>query len=402
MTNNADKIFGDKVKMLRNRRGWNQGGLANKMDVSQSDISKIESGHVRGGKETIRLLADALEVPFDALVRNTSFASMSDPDPLIENTKDESVPIIAYFASALTGLDEDQERQVRILDEEINQICSEYHRYNVVLYRPRLKTSPKDNPEVSAHEVYEIDRERVAASDIVFLATLYPSLGAGMEIQLALQSCSSIIILKKKTQTFLSRMVSGCPARIEIVEFDNPDELRSKTVEAMNSLLPSIAQFHTGKLLQETSADYDLGNRIHNLRMQRNFSDEMLARTVGVDVAYIQSLETKSERIVNPSLEILRRIARALLVSDAYLISGHQALDDRFQSHSEALKVFARQTEMSVAEFDHLWHEHTEIYKNDLSMIGIQNRTGIGTERYWREMHEKYQKDKARGGKLFA
>src|SRR5258706_3214575 len=244
---NFDKVLGDKIRILRTRRGWNQYGLATKLGMTQSDISKIESGTVRGGMETIGLLAKALEVPLDSLVRNTSFAALSDPNPLFDSATDRSHPIIAYFASALTGLSADQIHEITALDEEVNRICSEYQRYNVVLYRPRLKTSPTDNPNVSARDVYEIDRERVAASDVVFLAALYPSLGAGMEIQIAQQSCTSIIILKLASQKPLSRMVLGCPARIEIVEYENVSDLEDKTRIAFEAILAPICEFHMSK-----------------------------------------------------------------------------------------------------------------------------------------------------------
>lgn len=62
---NNDKIFGDKIKLFRSQRGWNQELLADKAGLSQSEISKIEGGKVKGERETIQKLANALEVqPF--------------------------------------------------------------------------------------------------------------------------------------------------------------------------------------------------------------------------------------------------------------------------------------------------------------------------------------------------
>lgn len=52
-----DKIFGEKVKFSRNKKGWKQETLADQAALSQPEISKIEKGHGRGIREdTIRKL----------------------------------------------------------------------------------------------------------------------------------------------------------------------------------------------------------------------------------------------------------------------------------------------------------------------------------------------------------
>jgi transcriptional regulator with XRE-family HTH domain len=43
MSNN-DTTFGDKVKFFRSKKGWKQQTLADKADLHQSEISKIERG----------------------------------------------------------------------------------------------------------------------------------------------------------------------------------------------------------------------------------------------------------------------------------------------------------------------------------------------------------------------
>lgn len=275
---NGCTILGNKVKALRSQRGLNQDSLS---DLSQSEVSKVESGKVRVGKETIQKLANALEIKPEDLVRNTDYADLFGQSPLYFFAQNnQELPISAYFASALTGLTDEQMSEIIALDEKIDEICRSYERYQVVLYRPRTVTSPKDNPEVSAKEVYEIDQTRVASADVIFLATIFPSLGAGMELQLALQSCSSIILLKKKGQK-LSRMVLGCPAIQEIIEFDDLSELEEKVTEVLNKILPSIAEFRAANpQLQNTSTDFQLGSRICELRKRRGFSQEHLASTL--------------------------------------------------------------------------------------------------------------------------
>jgi transcriptional regulator with XRE-family HTH domain len=314
---------------------------------------------------------------------------------------DQCPPVVAYFASALTDLTDEQEAEIRELDEEVDSICNNYHSYPIALYRPRMYTSPKDNPNVPARKVYEIDQERVATSDLLFLAAIYPSLGAGMELQLALQACSSVILLKKAGQR-LSRMVLGCPARLEIVEYNDLTSLEGKIVEAMNRLLPIIAEFRFMQPQQtEALADSGIGNRIRLKREKRVLSQERLALMVGVGTAYIESLESKPEQITNPSLQILRRIAKALLTSESYLISGQENLDARFAEHSDSLRAFAEETGMTVGDFNLLWNEHVETHKHDLSILGVENRAQVGDTKYWAERYERLKKERREDGKLF-
>jgi 2'-deoxynucleoside 5'-phosphate N-hydrolase len=394
----GDSIFGNRVKDFRDRKGWKQDKLAGKANLSQSEISKIENGTIRVCEETIHFLADAFEVPFESLIRNTSYAAGLGIHPLANNgTANQSEPMIAYFASALTGLDAEQIKEIVELDEKVQEICTRYFNYSVALYRPRLTTSPTDNPDVSPRDVYDIDQERVVSADLVFFATIFPSLGAGMELQIALQSCTSIILIKKKGQP-LSRMVTGCPAIIEIIEYEDLAELNKKLPASMDKLLPTASEARLTHRQQEDN--FELGKRIEQLRIQRNYSEERLAKCIGVDEEYIKSLETKSEHIINPSLEITRRIARVLSTSVAYLLSG-QHIDSTFVEHSDALRNYAEKTNMSVRELNELWLNHTDTYKNDLSMTGVKNRAEVGTEKYWKEQSEQLKERKEKGGRLF-
>lgn len=396
-----DKTFGQKVKDFRLKRGLKQGVLADRSGLSQSEISRIEKGHVKGlKKETIEKLAEALEVKPHVLVRGTTFASLFDQPLLMPlGGATEEFPTIAYFASALTGLNDEQYQEVKELDSKVDEICNTYNSYNVALYRPIMNTSPKDKPKLPARLVYDTDQERVATADLVILAAIYPSLGAGMELQIALQSCSSIIILKKQGQP-LSKMVIGCPARMIILEYNDLDDLESKLVNAMDELLPILAEFrYTHPQPENESANFRLGERIRQLREQRRYQVEDLARMVGVDTPCIETLEKKSEEISNPSLQLLRRLARALLTTESYLVSGQQNVDSRFIEHSEALMAYAEEVNMSAREVNQLWSAHYSTHKHDLSLLGVDNRAEVGDRKYWAEQFGKLKRSEKKASK---
>ena len=393
------EVLGKRIRSFRKRRFWSQQTLADKAGLSQSEISKIEKGQAKEPtQKTILQLAKGLEIEPEDLVRTTPFASLFGHVEILPiGIINEGQPILAYFASALTGLDDEAFLEIERLDQRVDEICRRYARYPLVLYRPRTKTSPRDNPKASPREVYDIDQDRVAASDLLILAAVFPSLGVGMELQLALQSCSSVLLLRKKGQ-HLSRMVLGCPARMEVVEYTDLDDLNNGIPPALDALVPSISEFRFSASLEHiVSTTNGLGNRIRHMRERRGLTNEDLARLVGLDTAYIEAIETKPEEVVNPSLQILRRLSRALSVADAFLITGHeipiQHQNPLFAAHLKSLDAYATESKMPWSEYRELWADHVERYGQEFSVVGVDRRTDIGNRKYWIERHEALKKD---------
>ena len=68
-------MIGERVAELRRGRGWEQDDLAAKAGVSQSTVSRVETGARRApSSETMRRLARALGVPVDALYPDSADA----------------------------------------------------------------------------------------------------------------------------------------------------------------------------------------------------------------------------------------------------------------------------------------------------------------------------------------
>jgi transcriptional regulator with XRE-family HTH domain len=389
-------VFGERIFNLRTRKHLTQEGLSDESGVSQAEISRIERGHASQlSRETITKLAQAFEITPESLVRGTSFAPDFGQAESVTLSSSESNPFTAYFASALTGLNDEQLSEIIELDERVDQVCADYSAYRLLLYRPRLKTSPKDQPDIEARRVYEIDQERVTTSDLLIAATVFPSLGAGMELQLALQSGASIILLVKEGQP-LSRMVTGCPARMVVAKYRSLDDLAMQLITGINELLPGLADYRFQQASSQHGLDdFSLGDRVRTLRERRNIDIPSLARMVGVGNAYIENLESHPEQISNPSLRLIRRLSRALSVSETFLISGHELpIQYRipvFDEHLQALRVVADKTVMSANDFDNLWKAHVDKYQYDLSVTGASNRSTIGGTEYWKERYDDLQ-----------
>jgi transcriptional regulator with XRE-family HTH domain len=407
---NSEKIsagkraFGERVRQFRmdRDRDWSQDDLARESHLSQSEISKIEKASYsrEPSEETIRKIAKAFEIKPVDLARGTPFAALfAQSEVLAVGSRTEGPAVMAYFASALTNLSSEQSAEIIELDEKVDGICTRYERHPLILYRPRTKTSPTDNPDVTSRDVYNIDRGRVASSDLLILAGIFPSLGAGMELQLALQSCTSVLLLIKENQ-ILSRMVTGCPIRKRVVKYENLSDLEVRLPEALDALLPHVADFRFATSSDQKHAA-GLGDRIRQYREHRGLTEKDLARMVGVGTPYIEDLESMTEQVTNPSLLILRRLASALNLAEGFLITGHetpiQFQNPIFADHLKYLDLYSSEVRMPVDEYKDLWKQHVDRYALELSITGADRRVEIGDRKYWIDKHDALKRDNKKG-----
>lgn len=92
--------WGDRVRRLREARGWSQDDLAERAGTTQAQVSRIEAGrHPNARTDTLWGLADALGVSLDMLVgRDAASASV-----------DEDARLGRIVRAALAGQDGDQQ-----------------------------------------------------------------------------------------------------------------------------------------------------------------------------------------------------------------------------------------------------------------------------------------------------
>jgi transcriptional regulator with XRE-family HTH domain len=68
-------MVGDKIRELRQQRGWSQDFLAKRVGVVQSAISQIERGTAGPTLKTLLEIAQVLEVAPSALIMDTEPAA---------------------------------------------------------------------------------------------------------------------------------------------------------------------------------------------------------------------------------------------------------------------------------------------------------------------------------------
>lgn len=87
------KLFGERVKALRAEHGFSQVDLAERAQISEEWVRRIERGAAAPSFQTIHALATALDVGYAELFAETAPQGAE-----------------ARFAAALEGLDEDAVR----------------------------------------------------------------------------------------------------------------------------------------------------------------------------------------------------------------------------------------------------------------------------------------------------
>lgn len=89
MQNNLDikKLLGQRIKELRNKKGFTQDKLAEMADIGQRNLSKIECGKIFVTADTLAKIITALEV-------NAEDLFMFKPDKDIKMLKDEMIEAI--------------------------------------------------------------------------------------------------------------------------------------------------------------------------------------------------------------------------------------------------------------------------------------------------------------------
>ncbi len=346
----------ERLRELRGAAGLKQDAIAARMGISQSFLSKIENGQADLTPELLGALQNALGVGAFAIVGGTEWAHLDPAGELVTVHGEAGVQWLAYFASALTGLNEAQRQAVFAQASEVRQVCEALRAF---LYEPSHYTDPIRNPEISAERVYSIDRRQVSQSDVAIVSCMQASFGAGQEIEIATGAGVPIVLLASETQK-VSRMVLGSYARTRVVRYADPMGFRVQLREALTETFNELVQ-------RRHVAESGLGSRVKNARASRSLSVGVVARTAGISEAALLALESGDCTLENPSVSCVRRLAEILGTSAAYLLDGimpHREDSSEILRNSKAsLESFALATGLTLKKTTDLWNEYCADYE---------------------------------------
>lgn len=259
--------------------------------------------------------------------------------PALVHPRPKRVPLNAYLASALTGLETTQKSLIGHLSDIVSVVCASV---DIDLYEPRKKTDPVQNAEIPDVEVFKTDRERVVSSDLLIHLCHFASTGAGEELSFAYDALVPMILIAPGHQR-VSRMVTGIPSVKIDIRYQEPEDLRGMLEERLWEIRPLLEQ---RRLTMDKLSENVVGSRIKELRLEANLSRERLAKLVGMTQEALANIEDNVDTVANPSLTKLRLIATALKTTVAELVDPdyNQTVLASIQSilHEKAESVAAR------------------------------------------------------------
>ncbi len=139
-----------------------------------------------------------------------------------------------YVSGVLTGVE--NLAALKFFYEVIGSLCKEM---GLQGYVPHLHTDPTQNPEVTARQVFEIDKREVSTSDLVIAYIGFPSLGVGMELAYAETNGIPIILLYERSK-HVSRFPRGIPTVISKIQFNDYED-------ALNQLKSVLGQWRNNE-----------------------------------------------------------------------------------------------------------------------------------------------------------
>ena len=290
--------------------------------VNPYDAQKVLGEHFK------QLTLDEFEARHDKYVGKEDaallpIAGTSEDAPVILHQYEAApLKLDAYLASALTGLDEVERQHLFGVSEIVASVCKDSQ---INLYEPRKATDPVNNPEVSAEDVFNMDREHVLRSDLLIHVADFASTGAGEELDFALAALIPIVLIARG-DTKVSRMVTGIPALKLMITYNDLDELRNELRDRLTDIRPILEQ----RKIAFSEFDKNMvGNKVRITREESGLTKEDVASHSGrlLTVDRIREIEGSRDSISNPSLLELRTLAAVLKTTIADLVEPD--LDER-------------------------------------------------------------------------
>lgn len=227
---------------------------------------------------------------------------------------DAPLPLNAYLASALTGLDSNERSLVFQLSDTVSLVCE---KHGIKLYEPRKITDPVHHSDINDTVVFNTDRERVLDSDLLIFLSHFPSTGAGQELDFAYNAMLPIIIISR-SQDRVSRMVTGIPTLKVHIQYDEPEELRARLDDCLDTIKPIIEE---RKLAYSKYKKNIVGQRIRTLREQLGLTrEEVVSMAKTLSCEELKMYEESTDHVSNPSLMQLRQVAVVLKTTVADLV----------------------------------------------------------------------------------
>lgn len=230
-----------------------------------------------------------------------------------------TAPLLAYVSTPLTAVDPLLRKEVAEVVALVKEVCARPE-LGLATYYPGDFTDPIEHPDVTPADVYRTDRAGVKGADALVVLAHVPSLGVGQELAIAFESTIPIVLVAP-AGTRVSRMALGQPSAQVVIAYADAGELADELAGALRALRPGMERRRRELAALDEPA---FGRRLRAHRERAGMSRDELAEAVGLTAEGVALLEDSPDRVADPSLTQLHRLASALAVAPGDLITPGQ------------------------------------------------------------------------------
>ena len=147
-----------------------------------------------------------------------------------------------YISGALSDVPDSVRPQYLKFYEDIGQVVESL---GLSAYIPHQNTDPVRHKDVTPKEVDLIDRTAVTSSMLVVAVADNPSLGVGIEVEMAYHANKVVVLLcqeQRIAQRRISRLVRGNPSVIKEIIYVDFDEALTKLEKFLRAYLNEQAE----------------------------------------------------------------------------------------------------------------------------------------------------------------
>jgi len=146
-----------------------------------------------------------------------------------DQEQDETDELEATFSLYVSGpLTHVKNPDIKPFYERIGELAESL---GFLVHVPHKATDPEKNKDVEPQEVYRLDSSKVKAADLMVCYVGEPSLGVGLEIEMACRY-KTLVILLSEEGTRISRLAKGAPCVIDDITFVDQEDALSKLKKA--------------------------------------------------------------------------------------------------------------------------------------------------------------------------
>jgi len=265
---------------------------------------------------------------------------LNEPDCLPEK-------IVGYLATPLTGLLDTQHKNLRKVVSDLRAIAGDqsFDSPRMEIYWPGDHTHPIDHPNLTAPQVYLMDRSRASTNDFVILFCGDPSYGVGQENEIATQA--GVPAIRLIPQKPISRMMLGSFARAIDVQYEGTLEsgIELRRDDLLKALQDTRRLYFRHRALYRGGYSDTFGMRLKRLILDRCGGDyPQCADDLGIGLDYLHRMMDEPFSVANPSARLLARISKRLSTTVGYLLAESEVADPIYVASNASWRQWADQS----------------------------------------------------------